>query len=250
MKRIHKAWEPLYYLTHDGVEGDIAFYERSLRLQSHILELGCGTGRLTNGFLAHGHNITAVDNSLYAIEILQRNQKVAVDRGLLSAICADFSTFQVPERYDHVVLAFNGLLCLPDARKIVLLQTVRRHLAPDALFLFDFYEAGDFAPNADDTEEWVYEPQHLKVITHETANFDVYESGVFKPSDGRLEMYYDYFREGRDDLDGHLSYSIVHYPLTEARLRELVDNVGMEIREISRQQVENGTHLFVTVGLS
>ena len=249
MKVIHKAWEPLYYLTHDGVEGDVAFYKSCLKEQGHILELGCGTGRLTNCFLAQDHKVTAVDNSLYAIETLQRNQQMAVARGLLTPICMDFSFLQMPEKYDHVVLAFNGLLCLPDAKKLSLFQMVRRHLASDALFLFDFYDAGDFAPNPEDTQEWIYEPQHLKVISHQTANFDVYESGIFKPSDGCLEMHYDYFRAGKDDLDEHLSYSILHYPLTELRLRELVDNASMEIRQILRHECENSTHLFVTVSL-
>ena len=57
MANEHQPWEPFYYLTHDGIDGDVEFYRDFIGPPGDVLELGCGHGRLTLGFLALGNDI-------------------------------------------------------------------------------------------------------------------------------------------------------------------------------------------------
>ena len=62
-----------------------------------------------------------------------------------------------------------------------------------------------------------HEPQLIKTIYSQGTAFDVYESGLFRSVSDRLEMNYHYFHDGDEDLDENLTYSIVHYPLSETK---------------------------------
>ena len=64
----------------------------------------------------------------------------------------------------------------------------------------------------------------------------------------RLEMNYHYFRDGDEDLDENLTYSIVHYPLSDTKMRHLVDQAQLSVRRIINVNLPDGRHIFSVVG--
>ncbi|GAA2436847.1 class I SAM-dependent methyltransferase [Streptomyces macrosporus] len=90
-----------------------------------LLELGCGTGRVTHPLLERGFTVTAVDESP---EMLERV------RGART-VCSPIETLELDERFDVVFLS-SFLVHAGDVRvRDALLRTCRRHVADDGCVL-------------------------------------------------------------------------------------------------------------------
>ena len=83
-----------------------------------ILELGCGTGRITRGLIALGHPVVAVDNS---------PEMLAHVNGA-ETVLADMATLRLSRRFGAVVLASNFINDRAPQRSQYL-ETCRYHLA-------------------------------------------------------------------------------------------------------------------------
>lgn len=92
-----------------------------------VLELGCGTGRITRGLLALGHPVTGVD---FSAEMLARMPDGA--RKVLN----DIATLRLDERFDVVVLASN-MVTGPREQTLAFLRTARAHLDPGGLVVIE-----------------------------------------------------------------------------------------------------------------
>lgn len=92
-----------------------------------ILELGCGTGRITRGLLALGHRITGVD---FSADMLAHMPPEA------RTVLSDIATLRLPEQFDVVTLTSN-MVSGDDAQTLAFLRTARAHLAPDGLLIIE-----------------------------------------------------------------------------------------------------------------
>jgi SAM-dependent methyltransferase len=116
-----------------GRLGDVAFYrDAAQEFGDPVLELGCGTGRITLALAEAGHRVTGLDISE---RMLQRcHQKRA---GLLTAarermhlVEGDMARFDLGEKFSLVIIPFRPMQHLLEIdAQISCLQSVRRHLA-------------------------------------------------------------------------------------------------------------------------
>ena len=83
---------------------------------SSILELGCGTGRITRQLVRRGYRVTAVDES----EAMLTHVRAA------EAISARIEGLNLGRRFDAVLLASN-LITAPAEQRRAFLQTCGRH---------------------------------------------------------------------------------------------------------------------------
>ena len=100
---------------------------------SHVLELGCGTGKMTRRLRESGYRLTAVDN---AIEMLEIAKNIHVDDILY--ILQDMTQLNLPEKADAVVSicdCMNYILESEDMLEIFL--KVRKYLNVAGVFMFD-----------------------------------------------------------------------------------------------------------------
>lgn len=104
----------LYALLPDRGEGDLV--SRAVPRGSTVLELGCGTGRITRQLLARGYRVTAVDESA---------DMLACVRGA-ETVCARIEGLALGRRFDAVLLASN-LLSAPPSQRRAFLETCRLH---------------------------------------------------------------------------------------------------------------------------
>jgi SAM-dependent methyltransferase len=81
-----------------------------------ILELGCGTGRITRQLVRLGYSVTAVDESA---EMLAHVEKA-------ETICGRIEELDLGRRFDAALLASN-LISAPVEQRRAFLDTCRRH---------------------------------------------------------------------------------------------------------------------------
>ena len=97
---------------YDGMNTDLAdlhFYKRWLpkSKDARILELCCGTGRLTLPIAKDGYNISGVD---YTSSMLDQAKIKASEAGLeIRFIEADIRTLNLQDKYDLVFIPFNSI---------------------------------------------------------------------------------------------------------------------------------------------
>jgi len=102
--------------------GDLPFWESMAAGSKRILELGCGTGRVTAVLVQHG-NITAVD---LLVEMLRRAMRRAPAANL---VAADLRQFAFAAQFDLIVLADDPmahLVSIDDRTRV--LRLIADHL--------------------------------------------------------------------------------------------------------------------------
>jgi SAM-dependent methyltransferase len=101
-----------------------------------VLELACGTGRLTNALAASGIEVTGLDLSE---AMLRRARQKARRLGVAPAfVRGDMRSFAVGRRFGLVLLTCSSLShMISHADVLAVLRRVRAHLAPGGLFAFD-----------------------------------------------------------------------------------------------------------------
>src|SRR5699024_9690389 len=128
----------LYDLQYAAYRDDIPFYTRLAHDQGGtVLELGAGTGRVTEALLAAGHEVVAVDASG---AMLKRARSRLGSSPQLELVQADMRTLSLGRRFDLVIAPFNTLMHLNTLDdQDAALTAVGAHLAPGGLFAFDVY---------------------------------------------------------------------------------------------------------------
>lgn len=119
-----------------------------------ILELGCGTGRITRPLLARGHQVVAVDESPEMLTHVPTE-----------TICSSIEALRLDRRFD-VVLMMSFLINAPDpAVRRRLLATCTHHVRPDGLVILQRHDRASFAePRVLEREDHrleIHEVDHL-----------------------------------------------------------------------------------------
>lgn len=124
------------------------------RAQRHVLELGCGGGRVLIPVAASGHHVVGVDFNAEAVERCRRRSHAY--RSRVQLVHADFRRDDWPQAdakegsagggYDAVLLLGNTLMTLTEVDEaIALFSRAADNLAPHGVFIIDDM-AGCFWP--------------------------------------------------------------------------------------------------------
>src|SRR3954469_10633775 len=101
-----------------------------------ILELACGTGRLTIPLARAGHEVVALDASHAMLRTTQAKAE-AEDLGI-TVVQGDMRAFDLGRRFPLVILCCNSLAHLTTNEEVKAgLACVLKHLAPGGQFAFD-----------------------------------------------------------------------------------------------------------------
>ena len=129
--------------VYDGMNTDLTdlkFYKKWLpkNKDARILELCCGTGRLTLPIAKDGYKISGVDITSSMLD--QANAK-ALEAGLtIDFIKADIRTLDLPEKYDLIFIPFNSIHHLYQNEDLFkVFNAVKNHLKEGGLFLLDCF---------------------------------------------------------------------------------------------------------------
>lgn len=133
-----------YDAENDDYALDIPFYvERAKRSGGPVLEIGCGTGRVTLPIAREGIEIVGLD---VAPAMLARLRDKAANEGLpIALVEADCRDFTLGRPFPLIICPFSAMQHLQERASIEsFLDRVRGHLAAGGNFIFDV-----FNPNVD-----------------------------------------------------------------------------------------------------
>ncbi|WP_438966656.1 class I SAM-dependent methyltransferase [Flavobacterium sp.] len=119
---------------------DLQFYKKWMptNKEAQVLELCCGTGRLTLPLANEGLHICGVDNSKSMLK--QANLKAQQEHLDIDFIEADIRTLALPNKYDLIFIPFNSIHHLYQNQDLFdTFSSVKKHLKKEGLFLLDCY---------------------------------------------------------------------------------------------------------------
>ncbi len=186
-----------YDFIYDGLvdyAGDVDFLERVFRRFrrrpiTSVLDLGCGTGNHDLPLARRGFDVTGLDRSAPMLALARRKARKA-GRSIRFAR-GDMRAFDLHRSFDAVICmfgAFGYLLRPPDIVRC--LRCVNRHLNPDGLFVFEFWQRSGVRPAPYQT--WFHRAgPDLEIVRLSEARFD--------PRTGRMPIEFRFFvfRGGR-----------------------------------------------------
>lgn len=222
---MNRAW--LYDLTHRGTAGDVDYYRDACQGATCILELACGTGRLLAPLSTLGAELVGLDLDAEKLDLAREKAPE------IELICADMTDFDLGRQFDRIVLAYNGLFCLNDTRKLSCLEAVARHLSPGGQLLFDCYLVAD--EDADDpvvVGEW----EHVCALVDDAGlgeRVDIFERMWPAPVARAFDATYRYETETARLID-----TIRHYFLTPSRVLPLFEQAGLSLEAYSSFALE------------
>ena len=139
--REHYADAALYDYEYRRRRADVTFYrELAKRVTGPILDLGCGSGRVTVPLARDGHHVHGIDQSEAMLAKLRARiaQLPAAAAQRITVAPGDLCTFDAPGRFPLAIAAFNVLEHLYTRGELhACLQRVAAALAPGGLFAFD-----------------------------------------------------------------------------------------------------------------
>lgn len=150
-----------YYDLNPNVPDDIPFYLRRIPSpEAAVLELGCGTGRVTLPLARHCRYIHGIDLSPAMIAICRDKLEAArIPRTSAQVEVGDITCFDLGRTFDLIIAPFRVLQNLEsDANVQGLLRCVRQHLARGGTCILN-----TFNPNRDREtlrREWCSEEEN------------------------------------------------------------------------------------------
>ncbi|MGH7710128.1 MAG: class I SAM-dependent methyltransferase, partial [Gemmatimonadaceae bacterium] len=153
---------PNFGLLYDSVpvyvaREDVPFYvQEAARAQGAVLELGCGTGRITLALARAGHPVVGVDNS--EVMLARCREKVLAEdplvRSRITLHHADARRLELGEKYALAIAPFRVLQHLTRVEdQLQFLDGVARHLVSGGRFVFDVFNPNFATLTAVDGQE-------------------------------------------------------------------------------------------------
>jgi len=171
-------WDGLHYdAFNQPCRDDLEFYlAEAGKARGPVLELACGTGRLTIPLKNKGIDITGLD---CAAPMLARAAEKAAGAGAkIRFVRGDARSFSLGGKFKLIFMAFNSMQHLGRREEVEgLFASVARHLAPGGRFIFDVFnpEPRFFTRDPEEMLPVAYYQDPAgegKVLVNETYTYD------------------------------------------------------------------------------
>ena len=162
-------------VMHDYMD-DFAFYKNVCKTRGgKVLELCCGTGRLTIPLHKSGIDIDGVDISASMLE--RAKQKAGEEGASIRFYQQDILKLKLPEQYNIILIPFNSMQCLYTNEQVEqLFSRVKALLLPGGSFVFDVYNPSIslLVSRAQTPYEVINikEPDGTEIVITETCEYD------------------------------------------------------------------------------
>lgn len=130
----------VYDLIHERLSpADIPFYLQQIGgCNGTVLELGCGTARVTIPLAEHGYAVTGLEIDEC---MLKRGQEKASAKGVsIEWVHGDARNFDLGKKFDLILFPCNAIAHLLDNESVEsCFSCVKRHLADDGKFILQMF---------------------------------------------------------------------------------------------------------------
>ena len=210
----HARYTALYDLELGDFCEDLPFYRKHLpATPCAILELGCGTGRVSRALAADGHRLTGIDLSLPMLAAAAHASSAPAPQ----YACMDMTTLAFRATFGAIIAPYNtlNLLTNPDALHICLSQ-VRHLLAQDGVLLLQLYIPDRELRALEGKKRFQFRifdrPDGSKVIKEILKNIRPHSDLV-----EITERYHLRFRKDQPNEDWQYTYRILGYGFEQWR---------------------------------
>ena len=138
----YDSWADIYDSIYAYVREDIPFYVReAARSGGPVLELGCGTGRVTLPIAQSGVDVAGLDNSEGMLEKARSKARLLEDGHIRMELhVGDMRDFSLDRTFSLIIIPFRGFLALLSVEdRVRCLTSIRDHLEPDGRLIFNVF---------------------------------------------------------------------------------------------------------------
>ena len=128
-----------YDLQYGHIDDDVGFYLSHIEKHGGpVLELACGTGRVTIPIARKGIEIVGLDNS--GDMLARAKEKAAKERLSIEWAEADCRDFDLGRKFKAIIFPWNSLAhLLDDESALACFACARKHLADDGIFMLEIW---------------------------------------------------------------------------------------------------------------
>lgn len=182
-----------------------------------VLELGCGTGNMTELLASKGYDMIGVDNSEVMMEIaMEKRQKSGHD---ILYLLQDMQAFELYGTVGGIVSVCDSINYVTDEKELKeVFSLVNNYLDPRGIFVFDF-----------NTEYKYRELLGDRVIAEEREECSFIWDNYYNPEDKMNEYQLTLFVQSNEDKDLYRRYQEVHYQraYTLEKIKTLIEKAGL-----------------------
>lgn len=139
-RETYKRFAHYYDLYVGNFDADLPLYQSLCHSAQHVLEIGCGTGRVLRALLQTGKRVTGIDVSDAMLEVASTNLSKYLQSGELQLKKHDFREVPLSEGYDRALVTFytfNYLLTETEQQSFLL--NVQKSLTPYGILVMDLF---------------------------------------------------------------------------------------------------------------
>ena len=133
---IYETSASLYDVGHDRktVNQDLAFYKKQIPPSAHVLEIGCGTGRVALALAEHGCRVAGIDLSEHMLDIFRgKLEKRPEIQSKITLHQEDMTNFDLNQTFDWIIFPFRSFQALTaDDARDKCLAAVKAHMNGDS----------------------------------------------------------------------------------------------------------------------
>ena len=184
---------------------DIPFYvEEARRASGPVLELACGTGRLTIPIARAGVEIAGLDLSP---AMLDHARNKATEAGVtISFVQADCRRFDLGRKFALIFMAFNSLQHLHDLGSLqALFSSVTQHLADGGRFIFDVFNPSIAILNRDPKKRF---PEREYNDPDGTGTIILEQTSVYDDASQVARIRWYFSRAGQENRPGKRDFRV------------------------------------------
>src|SRR3989449_4768420 len=168
-------------------EGDVDFIEavfRRYRVNPRtLLAVGCGPGKHDTRVARRGSQVTGLDQPPAMLSLARK--KTAESRVRVRFVRADMRSFRLVRKFDAVLCMFGAFgYTLPRRDAVRVLRSVRAHIGPSGLFIFEVLPSSAARP-----------PPHQSWVHIRKPDLDIARLGEsrYDPRKGRVPGQIPFF---------------------------------------------------------
>ena len=241
----------------DNLIVDIPFYlDYAKNYNGNILELGCGTGRVSIELAKAGHFVTGLDLSDSMLEIhnnkLEKLPKETSQK--INLIKGNMADFDIDNKFSLIISPFRAFQSLTNDIDINnSLKCIKKHLNKNGIFIINVFrpskildESWCSGENVQwETEDWILPDEKIHVVKKDyrekidTINQIIYPKFIYEITDknGNKENYTEY-----------LELKYYYYNQLKTLLQNNEFKIFEEYGWYDKSPIENGRELIIVCG--
>lgn len=208
---------------------DVSFYLKKIeQIGDPILEIGCGSGRITEGILSKGYHVTAVDNAPSFLEKLKKKIK---EHDPIRIICQDMRSLKLSQKYRTVIISYSTFQYLHQREdQLNLLRELQMNIENEGVIYIDISPYTALGKSMPDFFPFYHE-------FHEGLNADVTMFTSYEiDHENRLQFWRDKYIINFKDRKEHRSEVFIHELALKRvdieEMKELAEYSGLYVDRI------------------